>query len=259
MGEETAAELVHLGIEGPVATITLDAPEKRNALSVPVRRQLAAHLNTALGEETVRVVVLTHTGRVFCSGLDLSEPAGPDGGPSAGLRDLAALITTIWTARTPVVARLSGPARAGGIGLLAACDLGIAAEDAGFAFPEVRIGVIPAVIAVPVLERADRRAAGELMLTGEVFSATRAAEIGLISAAVPATELDAVVGRYVDNLRQAAPEALHQMKSLLNRDISTDLAQAVEISARLFASPEGAEGIASFREKRPPRWAAGPT
>jgi len=246
-------ELVHLDIEHGRATITLDFPEKRNALSARVRHQLMSRLATALADVSVRVVVLTHTGRVFCSGLDLSE-SGPDQGPGNGLSDLATIIETLWTTPVPVIARLAGPARAGGIGLMAACDLRIASAEATFAFPEVRIGVIPAVIAVPILERADPGAVGELMLTGEVLSADRAAQIGLVSRQVPAASLDGAVDEQVAHLLLAAPGALGVMKSRLNRDISPDLAEAVRTSAALFGSAEGAEGVAAFREKRPPAW-----
>jgi methylglutaconyl-CoA hydratase len=159
------------------------------------------------------------------------------------------------------VARLAGPARAGGVGLVAACDLAVAADTATFAFTEVRIGVVPATIAVTVLPRMARRAAHALFLTGETIDATRAAAVGLIDAAVPADRLDAEVGRYVDMLRRGAPGALAATKALLHRppgdsgDLDAAFATMQELSARHFASPEGQEGMAAFAEKRPPSWA----
>ena len=159
-----------------------------------------------------------------------------------------------------MVARLAGPARAGGVGLVAACDLAVAADTATFAFTEVRIGVVPAVIAVTVLPRLLPRAAHELFLTGETFDAARAAAIGLINEAVPAERLDAEVARYVGLLRLGAPGALAATKALLQRPVDDDLDTAFaamqELSARHFASAEGQEGMAAFAEKRPPAWVA---
>src|ERR1700754_623102 len=139
------AELVHLEIDSGVATITLDSPTNRNALSRQLRRELQAHLRTAIESDEARVIVLTHTGTVFCAGMDLKESRGPSAGEQ-GIQDFPDTLRLIWTSPTPVVARLSGPARAGGVGLVAACDLAVAAEEVTFAFSEVRIGVVPAVI-----------------------------------------------------------------------------------------------------------------
>ena len=165
----TTDELVHRDVVDEVATITLDSPRNRNALSTQLRRELQDHLDAAVADPAVRVIVLTHTGPVFCAGMDLKEP-----GAEHGVAELPRLLRTVLTAPTPVVARLAGPARAGGVGLLAACDLAIAADTATFAFTEVRIGVVPAVLAVTVLPRLLRHAAHELFLTGEAFDAARA-------------------------------------------------------------------------------------
>jgi methylglutaconyl-CoA hydratase len=251
-------ELVHRTVTDEVATVTLDSPRNRNALSAQVRRELQDHLNTAAADPAVRVIVLTHTGPVFCSGMDLRESRGATVGPH-GITEFAPILRTILTSPTPVVARVAGPARAGGVGLVAACDLAVAAETATFAFTEVRIGVVPAVIAVPVLPRLAPRAAHELFLTGETFDAARAAATGLINAAVPADRLDAEVARYVGMLRLGAPGALVATKELLRRrpgaELDTDLDAMRELSARSFASAEAQEGMAAFAEKRPPAWA----
>ncbi|HZG90064.1 MAG TPA: enoyl-CoA hydratase-related protein, partial [Pseudonocardia sp.] len=160
----------------------------------------------------------------------------------------------------PVIARLAGPARAGGVGLVAACDLAVAATEASFAFSEVRIGVVPAVISVTVLPRLTARAAQELFLTGETFDADRAARIGLITSAVPAGQLDAEVARYVDMLRRGAPGALAATKRLLREPPTGTMAERFaamqELSAGFFAGPEGQEGMRAFAEKRPPSWAS---
>src|SRR6201991_2075769 len=207
-------ELVHLDVATGVATITLDSPANRNALSAQVRRELLAHLDTAIADDAVRVIVLAHTGRVFCSGMDLKESRGA-GAENQGINEFPAILERIWNSPTPVLARVAGPARAGGGGLVAACDIAVAAQNATFAFSEVRIGVVPAVISVTVLPRLAARAAHELFLTGETFDAARAVAIGLLTSAVPAGELDAAVARSVDALRRGAPGALAATKQLL--------------------------------------------
>jgi methylglutaconyl-CoA hydratase len=258
MGSDAAPELVHLDVADGVATITLDSPANRNALSAQLRRELSAHLDAALADDAARVVVLTHTGRVFCAGMDLKESrdAGAD---QQGVMEFPRILETLWNSPKPVVARLTGPARAGGVGLVAACDIAVTAQDATFAFSEVRIGVVPAIISVTVLPRLVPRAAHELFLTGETFDGTRAAQIGLVNSAVPAEELDAEVTRYVEALRLGAPGALAATKQMLRRErpatMAADFAAMLDLSARFFAGEEGQEGMRAFAEKRPPSWA----
>jgi methylglutaconyl-CoA hydratase len=269
-------ELVRSDTVRGVATVTLDSPHNRNALSSELIEQLLAALRAAEDDPEVRAVVLSHTGPVFCSGADLKETAaalahGPaDGGGAAGPADgggaagrvtppagrLGEVLAAIWNSRKPVVARVAGPARAGGLGLIAAADLAVCAADATFAFSEVRIGVIPAVISATVLPRLAPRAAAELYLTGETFDGARAAEIGLVTTAVPAAELDAAVTRYTDALVRGAPGALAGAKQLLRRagDIDAELATLTALSIRHFGSLEGLEGVRAFREKRDASW-----
>jgi len=247
-------ELVHLGVAAGVATITLDSPANRNALSVEVRGDLAAHLATAIDDDSIRVIVLGHSGPVFCAGLDLKEVAA--GGADRAVGEIAAVLERIWTSPTPVVAALAGPARAGGVGLLAAADVVVAALDVTFAFTEVRLGVTPAVISATLLPRMLPHAAHELFLTGEVFDAARAAAIGLVNSAVPAERLDAEVRRYVDALLLAAPGAVASTKQLLRSSIAEELSRLGALSAASFAGDEAREGMLAFAEKRPPQWAA---
>jgi len=252
-------EVVHRVTVDGVATITLDSPSNRNALSAQSRRELIDHLDAAIADPTTRVIVLTHTGTVFCSGMDLKESKGASA-DQQGVTELPRILRTVWTSPTPVIARLTGPARAGGVGLVAACDIAIAADTATFAFTEVRLGVTPAVISVTVLPRLLPRAAHELFLTGETFDAARAADIGLLNKAVPVTEVDAEVDRYVGMLRLGAPGALAGAKELLHRErpasITDDLAEMLALSATYFAGTEGQEGIRAFSEKRKPSWVA---
>ncbi|HVQ91631.1 MAG TPA: enoyl-CoA hydratase-related protein [Mycobacteriales bacterium] len=254
-------ELVRYGVARGVATLTLDSPDNRNALSPRLMAELAAGLRSALADEAVRVVVLTSADRVFCSGMDLKATAAADPGdlPVTAFPDI---LTTILDAPKPVVARVAGPARAGGIGLLAACDVVVAARSATFAFTEVRVGVVPAVISVTVLPRLLPAAARELFLTGEVFDGPRAAAVGLVNSCVPDDELDAELRRYLDLLVQGAPGALAGTKALLREPpagpVPDRLAAMAELSARHFAGAEGREGMAAFAAKRPASWVPQP-
>ncbi|TDV38656.1 enoyl-CoA hydratase-related protein [Actinophytocola oryzae] len=252
-----ADELVHYTVDRGVGTITLDSPHNRNALSAQMRRELRDHLTTATGDDAVRVIVLDHTGPVFCSGMDLKEAGTPESAVS-GVNEFPEILGQIWTSSKPVVAKLAGPARAGGVGMVAAADIAVAVDTATFAFTEVRIGVVPAVISVTVLPRLLPRAAHELFLTGEKFDAARAVEIGLLNAAVPAESLDAEVDRYTGMLALGGPTALAATKEMLRRaraaDLADDFADMLELSAGFFASEEGQEGIRAFAEKRPAAW-----
>jgi methylglutaconyl-CoA hydratase len=250
-------ELVHRRVDDGIAMVTLDSPHNRNALSARLRRELRDHLTASIGDDEVRVIVLDHTGPVFCAGMDLKESRSADA-DSQGVQEFPAILEQLWTSPKPVVAKLAGPARAGGIGLVTACDIAVAAENATFAFTEVRIGVVPAVISVTVLPRLDARQAHELFLTGETFDARRAAHIGLINSAVPADRLDEEVERYTGLLALGGPKALAATKKMLTgrRPAETHdaFAQMLELSAAFFASEEGQEGIRAFAEKRPPFW-----
>jgi methylglutaconyl-CoA hydratase len=245
--------LVRVAADGGVATITMDSPRNRNALSLRLVDSLREALTAALGDDGVRVVVLTGAGPAFCAGADLKEQAA--GGPPP---DVPGLVGLIWNSPKPVVARLNGPARAGGLGLVTACDLAVAPDTATFAFTEVRLGVVPAMIAVTCLRRMNPRAAAEYFLTGESFDAHRAQEIGLINRTVPADELDAAVAHYTGMLLRGAPEALALAKRLPRTvpglSVEEGFAAMTELSTERFSSAEAKEGIAAFLEKRDPRW-----
>jgi methylglutaconyl-CoA hydratase len=250
--------LVCVATDQGVATLALDSPANRNALSTPLMTQLREALATAVADPAVRVVRLDHTGPVFCSGADLVETEAARRAGTMPVAMLADLLADLWECPKPVVARVAGPARAGGIGLVAAADLAICATDATFAFSEVRLGVIPAVISAVVLPRLAARAAARLYLTGEVFGAEHAASVGLVSQAVPASRLDRVVAEACDALVQGAPAALAGAKQLLRRaraaDVRAELAELSKLSVEYFRSADAQEGIAAFRDKRDPRW-----
>jgi methylglutaconyl-CoA hydratase len=248
-------DVLQVRVERGVATLTLDSPANRNALSRAMRARLRGALADALADDAVRVVVLDHTGRVFCSGMDLSEAAGGSAADQ-GVNEFPQLLETIWNAPKPVLAAVRGPARAGGVGLLAACDVVVAGASATFAFTEVRIGVVPAVISAVCRPRMLPNVVHRLMLTGEVFDAATAATGGLVDLQVADADVDATVAAQVTALAAGAPTALAETKRLLRSgtDLGGQFPALLQLSARFFAGAEGQEGIAAFRQKRPAAW-----
>ncbi|WP_329337868.1 enoyl-CoA hydratase family protein [Streptomyces sp. NBC_00663] len=232
-----------------VETLTLDSPHNRNALSAALVGELADALTDCGKDGDVRAVVLTHTGNTFSAGADLKDPPHPDA--------LVGLLRQIVAVPKPVLARVTGHVRAGGLGLLAACDIGAASTGATFAFTEVRIGVAPAVISLPLLPRTDPRALARYYLTGERFDAAEAARIGLLT--TTGDDVDAVLEPILEGLRKAAPEALAETKRLLTVRVleafDRDAADLTALSARLFASAQAREGMTAFLERRDPTWA----
>ncbi|RCV50656.1 enoyl-CoA hydratase-related protein [Marinitenerispora sediminis] len=258
---EATEPLVRARVQRGVATLTLDSPRNRNALSARLRTELAARLADAVADDDVRAVLLTGTGPAFCAGADLKEVAAEHAGAPVdrSAPGMAELFSAVMDAPKPVVAKLNGPARAGGIGLVAAADIAVAPASATFAFSEVRIGVVPALISVPVALRMHDRQLARYFLTGETFDAAAAAAAGLVTVAAPDDEVDAVADGILDGLRQAAPAALARTKALLaaadHRDRAAAFAEMAEVSRAFFAGADAAEGRAAFFEKRPPRWA----
>lgn len=248
-------ELVHLSIDASIATITLDSQSNRNALSRQVVTELHAHLQSAMNDSEVRAVVLTGAGPVFCAGGDLKErnQTVDQGTFGASFADILALI---MESATPVVVKMNGPARAGGLGLVAASDIAIAPAEATFAFSEVKIGVAPAMIAVPCARRMTPRSVSRYFLTGETFDAATAQEVGLVS--IVSNDVNQTLDEISSALRAAGPNALRATKSLIPVARDSEIRDALTImeneSARLFESSEGQEGIASFVEKRKPSW-----
>lgn len=253
-----SSDLIRVTHARGVSTITFDSPHNRNALSKALMTQLLRALAQAAQDDMVRVVVLDHTGSVFCSGADLKETAEATAQGQMPAAQLGEVLRAVAQCPKPVVAAVRGPARAGGLGLIAAADLAVCAETATFAFSEVRLGVVPALISATVLPRLSARDAAELYLTGDVFDGARAAAIGLVNRAVSADGVDAVVQHWCASLVRGAPQALAQTKQLLRRqraaDLDTDLAELSALSLRFFGSAEGREGVAAFREKRDAAW-----
>ncbi|WP_405700001.1 enoyl-CoA hydratase family protein [Streptomyces sp. NBC_01383] len=235
--------------ERGITTLTLDSPANRNALSARLVGELSAALAACAADGTVRAVVLTHTGNTFCAGADLTAP--PD--PAA----FVALMRQIVALPKPVVARVTGHVRAGGLGLLGACDISAAGPGATFALTESRLGLAPAVISLPLLPRTDPRAAARYYLTGERFDAAEAARISLVTLAA-ADDVDEALAPVLDGLRRASPQGLRASKELVTATVLESFDQHAEDliarSAALFASAEAREGMTAFLERRDPAW-----
>ena len=252
--------LVTIEQSGAVARLILDSPSNRNALSAQLRTELYMALRAVAADDGVRSIVLSHAGMVFCSGADLNEARR---GPAApGTPTVPQIFVEIWRAPKPVIAVLGGVARAGGLGLAAACDVVIASSAVSFACTEVRIGVVPAVISAVMRRRMSSAAIHQLYMTGLPLSARWAQQAGLVDVLAEPDRLDDELRRYTDAFNMAAPQALAATKRLSRSDeaiagLETELAERETLSAQYFASDEGREGLAAFAEKRPPRWALG--
>ena len=241
-------ELVHLQVFDQVATITLDSPHNRNALSRQLVAELYAHLQRAEADPGVRVVLVQATGTVFCSGADLTEATAD--GMEEGARRIVALQRLIVAMSKPVVVRVQGAVRAGGIGIVAAADIVITAEDATFALTEVKLGLAAAIISLTVHHRMNPRAAALTTLGGASFTGKKAEAYGLVTTSVPRSELNDTVARTCTELATGAPQGLRESKRILNRDLLARIdAHGEEMatrSARLFASDEARAAMTAF-------------
>ena len=249
---DAPAELVHLDVADGVATITLDSPHNRNALSRQLLTELVAHLTTADADPEVRVVLLKSSGRVFCSGADLSEASSAP--MQEGARAIVALQRQIVAASKPVVTVVEGAARAGGIGIVAASDVVVVAEDATFALTEVKLGLTPAVISLTVFPRMTPRGLAMTALGGEVFTGKEAVDYGLATFAAPAVDLEAKTAEVVAQLATGAAQGLRETKKLLAADLLERIdakgEELVELSARLFGSDEAREAMTAFLHRK---------
>ncbi len=260
----TADRQVRYETRGQAAWIVLDRPEKRNALSPVMIRQIGEALDRASSDSEVRAVVLTGIGTAFCAGADIDAgdaivDGADDDDDDAGPRNpFAKLLQRLQHLPKPVIAAVNGPAFGGGLGLVAAADIGIAAGSANFSFSEVRLGLIPAMISVVVLPRIGTHHAQRLFLTGRRFSAAEAVDVGLIHRAVDDDGLAAAVDEEVADIARGGPIAVAEAKRLI-REIPT-LPRAVAFDrasgwlTERLRSDEGREGMAAFIEKRPPSW-----
>jgi len=252
--------LVEYAVDGHTARLTLNSPHNRNALSSTLVNQLHQGLRDAAADPAVRVVVLGHTGNTFCAGADLSQGSAssdPAAATAQRSREMAELLRAIVEAPLPVIVAVDGHVRAGGMGLVAACDIAVAGPRSTFALTEARIGVAPAIISLTLLPKLSARAAARYYLTGETFSAAVAETIGLIT--VAADDVDAAVGSLVADIGRGSPQGLAASKALTTAAVlagfDRDAERLAAESARLFVSDEAREGMLAFLEKRPPSWA----
>ena len=248
----TPTELVHLDVADRVATITLDSPHNRNALSRRLVTELFDRLESAEADDAAKVVVIRSSGRVFCSGADLTEATSQ--GMEQGAKEIVRLQRLIVTMGKPVVAEVGGPVRAGGIGIVAASDIAIAAEDATFALTEVKLGLAAAIISLTVHHRMNPRAAAVTTLGGEVFSGTEAAAYGLVTKAVPADRVTEEVAALCASLATGAAQGLRESKRILNQDLVARIdargEEMAALSARLFASDEAKAAMTAFLSRK---------
>jgi methylglutaconyl-CoA hydratase len=248
--------------DGPVEYLTLNRPDVRNAFNETVIAELTVWAEQIVEDEDVRAVVLAGAGPAFCAGADLTWMTRMAAYSHAeNVRDATAAAKMYFLIdRLPiaVIGRVHGAALGGGAGLAAICDIVVADERAAFGFTEVKLGILPAVVAPYVLSKIGASAARELFLTGMRFDAARALDIGLVHAVVPADQLDQRVSAYVKEILSAAPEAIATAKELLKkvgeRPVQDTIGLTADTIAARRASAEGQEGMRAFLEKRKARW-----
>ena len=253
---------LQIQVDGPVARITLNRPEVRNAFNEELIAELTAWAGSVTMGGPARVAVLSGAGPVFCAGADLTwmskMVAYTHEENIRDARAMAQMFEALDRLPIPLIGRIHGAALGGGAGLAAVCDIVVAAEDAAFAFTEVKLGILPAVISPFVLAKIGRSAARELFLTGSRFSAARAREIGLVHGVGPADDLDRMIAKYVNDLLSSAPGAIAAAKELIAEVATRSATSAAEYTIDAIAarrvSPEGQDGMSAFLAKRPPSW-----
>jgi len=257
------ASSLQIAHQAGVATVTLNRPDVRNAFNDEVIAELALAF-TQLGQDSqVRAIVLAANGTAFCAGADLNWMRRmADYSHAENLADAAALaemLRVIYTCPKPTVARIQGDVYAGGMGLVAACDMAVSVDTAHFCLSEVKIGLAPATISPYVIRAMGARAAHRYFLTAERFDAAEALRIGFVHAVVGPDQLDAKVAELTQALASASPHAVQTCKTLLHEVASQDIdaaliARTVEGIAQIRASAQGKEGVQSFLQKRKPNW-----
>ena len=255
-------ELIEIAADGPVIRVTLNRPEVRNAFNDESIAQMTAWAESVKAGGSARVAVLAGAGKMFCAGADLTWMSKMVAySREENVRDagtMARMFDALDRLPIPLIGRVHGAALGGGAGLAAVCDIVIAAENAAFAFTEVKLGIIPAVISPYAIAKIGRSAARELFLTGARFTAERAREIGLVHAVHEEADLDRVVAKYVNDLLSSAPEAIAVAKRLIADVAKSDAASVTDLTVNAIAerrvSREGQDGMRAFLEKRPPSW-----
>ena len=260
----TETVLLHTDARG-VATLTLNRPDKHNAFDDVLIADLTQKLLQLNNDNHVRIVVLTGAGKSFSAGADLNwMRSTAKFSEVQNLEDalkLAELMDVLNTLRKPTIARINGAVYGGGVGLVACCDIALAADTATFALSEVRLGLVPSVISPYVIAAIGARQARRYFLTAEAIDAERARDIGLVHEVVPAGKLDEAAAREADLLLKAGPKALSACKELVASNAAASVSarralkqKTAQLIAQLRVSEEGQEGLSAFLEKRPPKW-----
>ena len=256
-----AYRTLNLETSGAIATITLNRPEKRNAISTGMIQDILTAL-VEVEASPARVTILTGAGKAFCSGIDLDDLKAIATQSSAehleDSRHMASLYRHLWNLSKPSIAAVNGPAIAGGCGLATLCDFTISAADAIFGYPEVRIGFIPAIVSVFLTRQIGEKNARDLLLTGRVIDAAEAHRLGLVTQIAPLQNLMSEAQALAQTLLACSPASLLKTKKLLCSlaapELDRELELAVAQSAQIRSTPDFREGLASFLEKRSPSW-----
>ena len=240
-----------------ITALTLNRPERRNALTIELMAELAGAIETAAADPAQRIVILRGAGKAFCTGLDLQAAVEND--PQITAEHVARLLLAVAETRLITIAMVHGAAVAGGAGLMSACDFVIAAERTKIGYPEVRRGLVASLVMTFARRQLRERDLREVMLASELFDADHARAIGLVNRVVPASELENETQKIVASILQGAPGALTNSKRLMEQLWSTSVRQDIECTLRHHMnardSAEAKEGIAAFNEKRLPKWA----
>lgn len=249
------------GEQGGIATITLNRPDKRNAVSYELIEDLLDALATA-EHSNAQVAIITGAGKAFCAGMDLDNLRAVTGRSKAeNLKDsqtMAALFRAIYDFPKPTIAAVNGAAIAGGCGIATLCDFTVAAEEAKFGYTEVKIGFIPAIVSTFLILQVGEKRARDLLLTGRIIDAGEAKQLGLVSDVIPGEQLMEWARELAATLMQNSPASLRATKRLLSsftrEALDRQIALAVEENARIRSTTDFREGVASFLEKRKPQW-----
>ena len=255
--------MIEIEVRDGLGWVTLNRPEVRNALSGELMEAIGEAIDAHVADASVRALVITGAGKAFCAGADLRSMStarqAADKDNRSDSHRMGALFHRVAACPKPVLARVNGPAIGGGVGLMAACDIVIAAETTRFQFSEVRLGIVPAVISPFCIRRLGPTVAKRLFMTGEPVSARQALEYHLVDVVAADGQLDTELQRVTSDLRKAGPTALVAAKELVDTvcrlGIDGSLDYTAEMIARLRVSDEAAEGFSAFLEKRPPKWA----
>ena len=239
-----------------ITRLTLNRPERRNALTIELMGELAAAIETAAADPEQRILILRGAGKAFCTGLDLEEAAKQD--PHATAEMVARTLLALAETRLVTIAIVHGAAVAGGAGIMSACDFVLAAEHTKIGYPEVRRGLVAGLVMTFLRRQLRERDLRELLLASELINAERAREIGLVNRVVPVSELENQSQKIATSVLQGAPGAISNSKRLMEELWSTSVREDIEVALRHHMeareSEESKEGIAAFNEKRPPSW-----